>query len=276
MLSAMVGDPWAEWWTAFRLFLRNCFSKAKTQIEKSGFTPTKRFSDEAGKEVMSRYTTLEEVDFQEQRPDPFVDKGKGCAKNSTTAAQDTDALPLWPLPPSINLVPVGGRGHYSFRDDAPQGTGMPGGSGSSPHTFMAVIVDPDRCDHSSGNGIYDLYDAFGPAASRIFSNVGSLTLLVLFQVVKTLSPDREPCTIYRRLVQPRNPTGMVDMDGIADSIQEQRVRDQGQTYVLEDDDTTLLWSDRTVKSFFDSVETPPWVLVILRQNPTHGRGDTPP
>ena len=31
-----------------------------------------------------------------------------------------------------------------------------------------------------------------------------------------------------------------------------------------------------VKSFFDSVERPPWVLVILHRNPTHERGDTHP
>lgn len=275
-LSATAGDPRAEWWTAFRWFLRDCFSKAKTQIDNSGFTPTKRFSDEAGKGVMPRYATLEEADSQEQRLDPSVDKGKGRAKNSAVAAQDTDALPLWPLPPSINLLPGGGRSHYSFRDDTPQGTSMPGGSGSGPHAFMAVIVDPDRCGHSSRNGVHDLYDAFGPAASRIFSNVGSLTLLALFQAVKTLSPDREPRAMYGCLVRPRNPTGTVDVDGIADSVQEQRARDKGQTYVLGEDDTTLLWSDRTVKSFFDSVERPPWVLVILRRNPTHGRGDTPP
>jgi len=60
------------------------------------------------------YATLGEVHSQEQRPDPYVDKGKGRAKNSAMAAQDTDALPLWPLPPSINLLPVGGRGYYSF------------------------------------------------------------------------------------------------------------------------------------------------------------------
>jgi len=49
-LSTMAEDPWTEWWTAFQWFLRNCFSKANTQIDKSGFTPTKRFSDEVGKE----------------------------------------------------------------------------------------------------------------------------------------------------------------------------------------------------------------------------------
>jgi len=153
---------------------------------------------------------------------------------------------------------------------------MPGGSGSGPHAFMAVIIDPDRCGHSSRNGVNDLYDAFGLAASRIFSNVGSLTLLALFQVVKTLSPDREPRAMYGCLLRPRNLTGMVDVDGITDSVQEQRARIKGHTYVLGEYDTTLLWSDRTVKSFFDTVERPPWVLMILRQDPTHGRGDTPP
>jgi hypothetical protein len=32
-LSPTAGGPRAEWWTAFRWFLRDCFSKAKTQIE---------------------------------------------------------------------------------------------------------------------------------------------------------------------------------------------------------------------------------------------------
>jgi hypothetical protein len=275
-LSATAGGPRAEWWTAFRWFLRDCFSKAKTQIDKSGFTSTKRFSDESNKGVMPRYATLEEVESQEERPNPSVDKGKGRARNSTVAVQDTDAPPLWPLPPSINLLPVGGQGLYTLRDHVPEGISMPGGSGSGPHGFMAVIIDPDRCGHSSRNGIHDLYDAFSPAASRIFSNIGSLTLLALFQAVKKLSPDREPRAIYGCLVRPRNPTGTVDVDGIADPVQEQRARDKGQTYVLGADDTTLLWSDRTVRSFFATVERPPWVLIILRRSPTHGRGDTPP
>jgi hypothetical protein len=195
-LSPTVGGTRAEWWTAFRWFLHDCFSKAKTQTDKSGFAAPKSFSDEAGKGVMPRYAMMEEVDSQEQHPNPTVDKGKGRPTNSAVAAQDTDSPPLWPLPPSINLLPVGGRGHYTFRDDTPQATGMPGGSGSGPYAFMAVIIDPDKCGHSSRNGIHDLYNAFGPAASRIFSNVSSLTLLALFQAVKKLSPDREPRTMY--------------------------------------------------------------------------------
>jgi len=79
------------------------------------------------------------------------------------------------------------------------------------------------------------------------------------------------------LVRSHNPIEMVNMDGIAHSIQEQRACDKGQTYVLGEDDTTLLWSDRTVKSFFDSVlKRLPWVLMILHQNPTYEGGDTPP
>jgi len=49
-----------------------------------------------------------------------------------------------------------------------------------------------------------------------------------------------------------------------------------QTYLLGEDDTTLLWPDRTMKLFFDTVQKPPWVLVILQRNPAHGRGDTRP
>ena len=153
---------------------------------------------------------------------------------------------------------------------------MPGGSGSSPHAYMAVIIDPDKAQHSSRNGVYDLYDPFGSAASRTFTNVISLTLLALFQSVKRLSSDREARAIYGCLVRPRNPVGTVDEDGIPDPVQEQRARELEQTYLLGEDDTTLLWSDRTVKLFFDTVQKPPWVLVILRRNPAHGRGDTPP
>ena len=54
-LSPTAGGPRAEWWTAFRWFLRDCFSKAKTQIDKSGFAPPKSFSDEAGEGVMLLY-----------------------------------------------------------------------------------------------------------------------------------------------------------------------------------------------------------------------------
>lgn len=276
-LAPTAGGPRAEWWAAFRWFLRDCFSKAKTQIDKAGFTAAKRFSDEVGEGVMPYVTTLAEDDTQESSHHSAraVGKGKGRATNSAVAGQDADALPLWPLPPSINLLPVGGRGNYAFRDAA-QRTGMPGGSGSSPYAFMAVIIDPDRCGHSSRNGVHDLYDPFGPSASRTFSNVGSLTLLALFQSVKRLSADREPRAMYGCLVRPRNPTGTVDEDGIPDSVQEQRARDVGQTYALGPDDTTLLWSDRTVRSFFDTVQRPPWVLVILRREPARGRGDTPP
>jgi hypothetical protein len=97
---------------------------------------------------------------------------------------------------------------------------MSGGSGSSPHAFIAVIIDPDRYGHSFRNGVSDLYNAFGPLASRIFSNVGSLTLLALFQVVKRLSSDREPRTLDGCLVRPQNLTGTVDMYGVPDPVQE--------------------------------------------------------
>jgi hypothetical protein len=118
---------------------------------------------------------------------------------------------------------------------------------------MAVIIDPDRCGHSSRNGIHDVYDAFGPTASRTFSNVNSLILLAFFQAVKRLSVDREPRAMYGCLVRPRNPTGTVDENGVPDPVQEQRARNVAQTYMLGEDDTTLLWSDRTVRSFFDTV-----------------------
>jgi len=153
---------------------------------------------------------------------------------------------------------------------------MPGGSGSSPHAYVAIIIDPDKARHSSRNGVHDMYDPFGSTASRTFTNVTSLTLLALFQSVKRLSSDCEPRAIYGCLVRPRNPVVTVDEDGVPDPIQEQRAREMEQTYLLGEDNTTLLWSDRTVKLFFDTVQKPPWVLVILRCNPAHGRGDTPP
>jgi hypothetical protein len=110
-LSPTAGGTRAEWWTAFRWFQPDCFSKVKTQIDKSGFAAPKLFSDEAGKGVMPRYATMEEVDSQEQHPNSTVNKGKGHVTNSAVAAQDTYTPPLWPLLPSINLLPVGGRGH---------------------------------------------------------------------------------------------------------------------------------------------------------------------
>jgi len=58
---------------------------------------------------------------------------------------------------------------------------MSGGSGCSPHTYVAIIIDPDKARHSSQNGVHDMYDPFGSAASRTFTNVTSLTLLALFQ-----------------------------------------------------------------------------------------------
>jgi hypothetical protein len=118
LLGPMAGGSQAEWWTAFRWFLRNCFSKAKNQIDKSGFTVAKQFSDKVGEGVMPHFAMLEEDDSQEsgQRSEGAVDKGKGRTRNSAVATQDEDALPLWPLPPSINLLPVGGHSNYMFRD----------------------------------------------------------------------------------------------------------------------------------------------------------------
>jgi len=153
---------------------------------------------------------------------------------------------------------------------------MPGGSGSSPHPYVAVIIDPDKAQHSSQNGVHDLYDPFGSAVSWTFTNVTSLTVLALFQSVKRLSSNRQPRAIYGCLVRPCNPVSTVDEDRFPDPVQEPRAQEMEQTYLLGEDDTTLLWSDRTVKLFFHTVQMPPWVLVILRRNPVHGRDDTPP
>jgi hypothetical protein len=264
-LSPTEVGPQAEWWTAFRWFLRDCFSKAKAQIGKSGYTLPQTYSDEVGK--IMPVIALEGDDKT---------KGKGRARREAVNEQSQESKPLWPLPPSVNLLPVGGEGSYSYRNDAPPGIGMPGSSGSGPYAYMAVIIDPDKAGHSSRNGVHDLYDPFGAAASRTFTNVASLTLLALFQSVKRLTPDREPRALYGCLARPRNPIGTVEADGVPDPIQEQRARDMEQTYLLRADDTTLLWSDRTVKTFFDTVQKPPWVLVILRRNPDYRQGDTPP
>jgi len=112
--------------------------------------------------------------------------------------------------------------------------------------------------------------------SQTFTNVTSLTLLALFQSVKRLSSDCQPRAIYGCLVRLHNPVGTVDEDGVPDPVQEQRAWEMEQTYLLGEDDATLLWSDRTMKLFFDTVQKPPCILVILRHNPAHGRGDTPP
>jgi len=40
-----------------------------------------------------------------------------------------------------------------------------------------------------------------------------------------------------------------------------------QIYLLGEDETTLLWSDRTVKLFFDTVQKPPWVLSSSNTTP---------
>ena len=60
-LSPTAGGPQAEWWAAFRLFLRDCFSKAKAQIDKSGYTLPQTYSDEVGK-TMPALATWEEDD----------------------------------------------------------------------------------------------------------------------------------------------------------------------------------------------------------------------
>jgi len=106
---------------------------------------------------------------------------------------------------------------------------MSGGSGSSLHTYVAVIIDPDKTQQSSWNGVHDLYDPFGSTASRTFTNVTSLMLLALFQSVKRLSSDCEPRVIYGCLVRPHNPVGTVDKDGIPDPVQEQSSREMEQT-----------------------------------------------
>jgi hypothetical protein len=238
----------------------------KTQINKSDYSLPETHSNEVGK-LMPALATSE----GDNRT-----KGKGWARREEADVPSQATQPVWPLPPSINLLPAGGEGRYGYQNDPPPRIGMPGGSGSSPHAYVAVIIDRDKARHSSRNGVHDMYDPFGSAVSRTFTNVTSLTLLALFQSVKRLLSDHEPRAIYGCLVRPRNPVCTVNEDGVPDPIQELRAREMEQTCLLGEDDTTLLWSNRTVKLFFDTVQKPPWVLVIPRRNPAHGRGDTPP
>jgi len=189
-LSPAAGGPRAEWWAAFRWFLRDCISKVKTQINKSGYSLPQTYSDEVGK-LMPALATSE----GDNRT-----KGKGRSRGEEADVPIQATQPVWPLAPSINLLSAGGEGRYGYQNDPPPRIGMPGGSGSSPHAYVAVIIDPDKARHSSWNGVHDMYDPFGSAASQTVTNVTSLTLLALFQSVKRLSSDHEPRAIYGCLV----------------------------------------------------------------------------
>jgi hypothetical protein len=81
--------------------------------------------------------------------------------------------------------------------------------------------------------------------------------------------------MYGCLLEPRQYSAARDETVPAEV--EQMARMSGGTYKLSTQDTTQLWSDNSVRTFFSlSTYTPLWVLVILRRDPANGRGDTPP
>ena len=186
----MAGGPQAEWWAAFRWFLRDCISKVKTHINKSVYSLLQTYSDEVGK-LMTALATSEGNNRT---------KGKGRCRDKEANVPIQATQPAWPLALPINLLSAGGEGRYGYQYDRPPKIGMPGGSWSSPHAYVVIIIDQDKAQNSSRNGVHDMYDPIGSAASRTFTNVTTLTLLALFQSVERLSSDCKPLAIYSCLV----------------------------------------------------------------------------
>jgi len=118
----------------------------KTQINKSGYSLPQTYSDEVGKLMLALATSE-----RDNRT-----KGKGRARHEEADVPIQATQLVWSLPPSINLLSAGGEGRYGYRNDPPPRIGMSGGSGSSPHTYVAVIIDLDKARQSSQNGVHDL------------------------------------------------------------------------------------------------------------------------
>jgi len=141
--------------------------------------------------------------------------------------------------------------------------------------FRAVIIDPDCADNSSRSGVHDEYDVFGTDVRKHLTNIPALSIRAPFDAVKGFCAKREPRAMYGCLLEPRQYSAARDETAPAEV--EQMARMSGGTYKLSPQDTTQLWSDNRVWTFFSlSTYTPLWVLVILRRDPASGRGDTPP
>jgi len=154
---------------------------------------------------------------------------------------------------------------------------QPAGSGDNcwVWVFRAVISDPDCADNSCRSGVHDEYDVFGTDVRKHLTNIPALSIRALFDAVRGFCAKREPRTMYGCLLKLRQYSAA--RDKMAPAEVEQMARMSGGTYKLSPQDTTQLWSDNTVQTFFSlSTYTPLWVLVILHRDLASDRGDSPP
>jgi len=98
-LSPTAGGPWAEWWTAFRWFLRDYILKVKTQINKEGYSLPQTYSDEVGKLRPALATS--------EGDNRMKGKGRSRGEEADMSIQATQLA--WPFALSINLLSAGGE-----------------------------------------------------------------------------------------------------------------------------------------------------------------------
>ena len=282
----------AEWWSSFRAFLRDCFDKTRAAVNAIAAEAPPRIGDGDGdilppirpcvvdgsRPVGGGSSESAKTPFGKGKTPAGKDKGKEKVVEHTEKEKQTEPKGKWfPLPAKLMPPPITGAGK-GFTNHLHVTSSSGRSSSSMPLPFVAVIVDPDRGVYSSRNGVHNFYDAFGPAVTRHLTSLPERTIRSLFDAVSRHCDGREPRALYGCLLQPRDSAvGIADVQGDINAYHEALARHSGGTYNFPAKDTELLWSDRTVSTFFAmSTYSPLWVLVILRRNPATGRRDTPP
>jgi len=263
-----------EWWDAFRAFLRDCFDKTRAQLNAVAAQAPAAIGDVGGGGLPPvRPCTPGGGDGGDGG-----DGGEGRAERGgrrrgvEEGAGEGEPARWFPLKPSLVLPPAGGgKGRVEFLGRQPGESG----DGSRVCVFRAVIINPDCADNSSRSGFHDEYDVFGTDVRKHLTNIPALSIRAPFVAVKGFCAKRQPRAMYGCLLEPQQYSAARDETAPAEV--EQMASMSGGTYKLSPQDTTQLWSDNTVRTFFSlSTYTPLWVLVILRRDPASGRGDTPP
>lgn len=285
--------PHFVWWSGFRRFVSDCCDKTRTAVNAIAVEAPETEGENEGEA-----TTVKEpkVNFwspagasgtiaggkqsEEQVQDPVK-------REDSEAPEPKETKQKWyPLPPKLLPPPIPEKGEAP--GVATHLVLFPASVPSAPITtaidtpFIAVIVDPDRDGHRSRHGIPDCYDLFDIYARRALSSLPSLSMQCLFDAVSALcSTRRAPRAFYGCVVQPLETSGsgsITDDRGNINAADEALARSVGATYNFSyTNDTTLLWNDRTVGTFFSlATYAPLWVIVVLRRDPIAGRGDTPP
>jgi hypothetical protein len=242
---ASAAQPYLEWWTQFRAFVRDCLDKTRV--------------------ANNRYQ-LEKWTAYSANDGDFYDSP---AFDWPTLATDTDARVRWFPQPRYRqppAIPV----HHARRAgaDAPRGI-----------TLLALrifLIDPMTAGVSPHRA--DDYPLWSPHTVEVTQSVLAYTLPAVFAAIVAVCPDgRRPRVIYGCRLNPRNPEDAEDDNGNIPAAIETQARLSGATYRLRPRDTVQLTSNATVSAWsaaaIGAAHNTPTVIAILGRVDER---DTPP